>query len=147
MNSLQINTGKIRIPIIRDDEECGVLEFDPSDIIFGEKFYRLIANFQGREQAYRERAKSIDLSAEADENGVPKNLPAGLELMREVCDYMRSEIDDLFGQGTSQMVFGSARNLEVFQQFFAGITPIVKQARENKLKKYLNDKNTGRVME
>lgn len=147
MNPLQITTGKMRIPIVRDDEDCGVLEFDPSDVVFGEKFYRLIANFQEREKSYRERAAAIDAESEPSENGVPANITAGLALLREVCDDMRAEIDTLFGPGTSQMLFGEARDLDVFQQFFAGILPMIKQAREKKLQKYLNDKNKGRVME
>jgi hypothetical protein len=49
---------------------------------------------------------------------------------------LRDEVDAVFGDGTSQMVFGGAYTLDVFEQFFNGIIPYVEKARANKVKKY-----------
>jgi hypothetical protein len=145
-DSIHIDTGTKRILV--NDDPARVIRFNPSDVVFAEKFYRLISDFQSKQQEYQARAKDLDARAhEQDENGVPVTVGAGLAFLREVCEYLRQKIDDLFGAGTAQAAFEDAMTLEMFEDFFVGITPFIQKARADKTRRYLNDKHTGRVME
>jgi len=57
--------------------------------------------------------------------------------MKGLCEYLREKTDLLFGEGTSEKCFGKSMDLNIFEQFFEGIVPIIREAREEKLKKYL----------
>jgi hypothetical protein len=138
LDSLQITTGQKRLPITRDGESVGEIVFNPGDVIFAEKFYRLIGDFQRKLGEYQSRGEAIDAVTGQDEHGIPVNAQARFELMRDVCEWLRSEIDDLFGAGTSQVVFGDAMALDMFQDFFTGITPFIQKSRSARLEKYTN---------
>jgi len=138
MDSLQISTGEKRIAINGDEKR--VLVFNPSDVAFAERFYRLIGDFQTKLLEYKTRAESIEAQMAEDENGLPVNLNERLALMNDACVYIRGKIDELFGAGTSQTVFGDALQLDMFTQFFEGITPFIQKSRVAKLEKYTNPK-------
>jgi hypothetical protein len=144
MDSLRIDTGIKRVMI--NDDPSRVIEFSPEDVAFAEKFYSLIHAFETKQSEYDRRSKAIDENKAVDASGLPANVSDGLALLREVCEFMRGEIDGLFGAGTSQKAFGDARTLDMFVQFFDGITPFIKTARDEKVRRYLNDQNSGRVM-
>jgi hypothetical protein len=133
MDNLRIDTGVKRI-MINDGPEF--LEFNPSDILFAEKFYSLISEFETKMDEYKARTEEIEANKELDAHGMPVNFEARVKLMREVCEFIRERIDHLFGAGTSQKAFGNVLSLNVFEQFFAGITPFIKQARNEKVDKY-----------
>ena len=67
-----------------------------------------------------------------------KAAPAGIALLHEACDFMRDEIDTVFGEGTSEKAFGEYRSLDMIEQFFTGITPYIQKARQKKTQKYTN---------
>lgn len=144
MDSIRIDVGVKRVAI--NDDPARVIEFNPNDLAFAERFYELLRDFQGKQEEYERRAKELDAHQETDEFGIPKNLREGLALLREVCEFMREKIDRLFGAGTSQKAFGGAMTLEMFDQFFTGITPFIQSAREEKMTRYLNSQMAGRVM-
>lgn len=134
MDSIKITTGEKRIAI--NDDPGRVIVFNPTDVLFAEKFYSLIGEFQTRLTEYEKRSEEIDQVQDVDGNGLPANLDQRLALMREACEYMRERIDYLFGAGTSHKAFGDTLELDVFQQFFEGITPFVKEARTEKIAQY-----------
>lgn len=138
MESLQINTGEKRIAINGDPER--VIIFNPTDVAFAERFYRLIGDFQSKLIEYKTRAESIEAQNTTDENGLPVNLNERLALMNDACTYIRERIDVLFGMGTSQKAFGDALQLDMFTQFFEGITPFIQKSRVAKIEKYTNVK-------
>ena len=132
MDNLNIDLGIKRL-MINDDPEK-VLEFNPSDIVFAERFYRLIQVVQEKEIEFTAKAEAME-----DVEGkdlLPNNFLEQTALMREVCDFVKEEIDILFGEGTSQMLFGDAETLYMFETFFEGITPFMKHARDEKVRKY-----------
>ena len=136
MDSIRIDTGIKRIQI---NDGPNFIEFDPTDVAFADKFYKLIKDFDGKQADYQSRAKAISDDKELDSNGRPANIPAGLEMIREMCTFMRDGIDGVFGSGTSQTVFGDAMPLDLgmFTQFFHGITPFIQTARADKMNKYI----------
>jgi hypothetical protein len=48
MESLHINTGGIRLCI--NDDPNRVIEFNPQDLSFAERFYSLLSDFEGKEK-------------------------------------------------------------------------------------------------
>jgi hypothetical protein len=143
MDSIKIDSGVKRILV--NDDPTRVIQFNPTDITFAERFYNLIGEFERKQNEYQKRAEEIEKQTEVDANGVPQNIGARITLLREVCEYVRGKIDHLFGEGSSEAAFGDVLSLEMFTQFFDGITPFVQSARNNKLAQY-NKKLSGRVM-
>jgi hypothetical protein len=145
MDNLEINVGIKRLMI--NDDPDNVIEFNPSDLLFAEKFYALMKDFEVKRLEYQKRAEVIDANKELDEMGLPKNIPDNLALLRDACQYMRGKIDELMGAGTSQKAFGIALNLDMFSQFFNGIMPYIQTARAEKVKKYAPRKRHKAVMQ
>ncbi len=134
MDSIHINTGVKRLAINDDPER--VITFNPTDVVFAERFYALMRDFETKQGDYQQRAEALDLVTATDPNGLPVNLADRIAFMREICEYMHQQIDTLFGAGTALKVFEGALDLDAIGQFFEGITPFVKTARQDKLAKY-----------
>lgn len=144
MDSLRINTGAKKI-LINDGPEC--IEFNPHDVAFVERFYSLLSEFEGKLDEYQKRSEALDSDKAIDENGLPANIPERIAFMREACEYLRGQIDKLFGEGTSKAAFGDTLSLDIFTQFFEGITPFIQAARQEKMAKYAPSiKKKSRVM-
>lgn len=142
MDTLQIITGEKRIAI--NGDESRVIVFNPNDVIFAEKFYKLIGEFQQKLREYQNRAEVIETETRVDDNDIPVNFSDALSLQKDACLYFRDAIDNLFGAGTSQKVFGDALNLDLFPQFFNGITPFIQQARADKIQQYTTSASAKR---
>lgn len=138
MNSLQISTGEKRIAINGDPER--VIVFNPSDVLFAERFYRLIGEFQERLTQYQVVSRELDKNKAVDENDLPVNMQERIDLVKEACMYIYEKIDVLFGEGTSLKVFEDALSLDAVTQFFDGITSFIQPARAEKIAKYTNAK-------
>lgn len=139
MDSIRIGSGVKRIAINNDPSR--IIEFDPGDVLFAERFYQLVQDFEAKQAEYMARAEEIDRVQEVDEDDVPVNIRDRLDFLREVCTYMREKIDFLFGSGASQAAFGDALSLEMIGEFFEGLTPFVEKARAEKLAKYSGSKS------
>jgi len=140
-DTLNLNTGTIRLKITddRDGDRDGperFIEFNPNDIIFAEKVYALERKFLEKQQSMEARAAELDAVEEKDEFGLPINTEERLRFIREISDWLREQIDDLFGSGTSRKVFGDLHSLDVYEQFFEGIRPYFKKARSEKVDQY-----------
>ena len=144
MDSLQINSSVKRLAI--NDDPTRIISFDPGDVTFAERFYALMREFQTRMAEYQARASELEADQAVDLNGIPINAAERIAVTREACMYIRERIDYLFGTGTSQTAFGDALSMDAFEQFFTGITPFISAAREEKILKYANQQNAGRVM-
>ena len=143
--NLNINTGEIRLTI--NDDPNRIVAFNPNDLDFVESFYSLISSFESKEQGYSARLAELNGDAAVDAYGIPKNTKAHLALIRDICDDLKTEIDTVFGDGTSKAAFGSAITLDMFEQFFEGITPFIQSAREEKISKYTGNREQRRAMQ
>jgi hypothetical protein len=138
MDSIKISTGEYRIPVERDGSRVGEIAFNPSDVVFAEKFYRFYAELEKAQKDFQERGEKLDKNTALDEVGVPININERLEYLRDVNKLFRSQIDELFGVGTSQMVFGDylSYDMDVYIQFFEGVSPLVQKTRADKIAEY-----------
>lgn len=140
MDNLQIITGEKRIPIVRDSVPAGELVFNPSDVLFAEKFYRLLGDFQSKTKDFEAKEKEIEKTTGNDANGIPLNAGARIELVKEICTYFHEQIDWVFGANTSAMVFGGVCSFDAIEQFFLGVQPFIQTARSAKLEKYTTNR-------
>lgn len=143
MNNISINTGEIRLTI--NDDEKRVIAFNPNDLEFVNNLYELLSDLEKKEKEYKNREAELDKNTGVNSYGIPINLKEKLELLKETCGYMREKIDTVFGVGTSQTVFGNANTLNMFEQFFEGITPYIEKVRSTKINKYTKN-NKKKVM-
>lgn len=140
MDSLRIDAGVIRITV--NDDPNRVISFNPEDVLFAEKFYNLLQEFQEKQKEYEIRLNEIKAAEVLDETGIPKNLSDTLTVVEEICDFMRNKIDEVFGAGTSNVAFGEAKSLTMIEQFFQGIVPFIQAGRAQKLSKYERKKSS-----
>lgn len=134
--TLNLTTSEKRIPIVRDGVNVGSIVFNPNDVTFAERFYKVMGEFQEKYKEFSQRAKIIDANQALDENDLPVNANERIAFLRDACQYFRERIDILFGVGTSQIVFGDVMELEIFPQFLTGIAPYIQQARVSKVQQY-----------
>jgi hypothetical protein len=133
-DSIKITRGK-RI-LINDGPEY--IEFDPGDVLFAEKFYSLMREFETRMDEFKVKSAEIDANEKLDEHGFPANAADKLALMRALADFIRDRIDYVFGVGTSQKAFGDSFSLDMVSQLFEGLTPFIGAARTEKINRYTN---------
>lgn len=125
MDSLQIKTGQVSLRILDDEgNERGIFKFNPEDIESAKRVIELQDKLVASEESFAERSKECKTAEEQ------------LALLTETVDYYKGLIDECFGEGTSQLVFGDARTLSMFGDFIEGITPYYKKASEKRTSKY-----------
>jgi hypothetical protein len=146
MENLVIDSGKKRLMINGNPEQ--ILEFAPTDALFVERFHRLVVQFDSKIDEFTKKSNDLDKDKEVDEAGIPKNMSRRIGLLKEACIYIRGQIDSVFGEGVSQMLFGDTLSIEAHTQFFEGIVQHIKQARSRKVAKYQKtpDGKNHRVM-
>jgi hypothetical protein len=132
--TLRIDSGLKRVAINGDPDR--VIEFNPKDVLFMERFYELIREFETKEAEFSERAAQLEQDDAVDSYGLPANAAERIDLMKDICTFLRERIDRVFGSGTSEKAFGDALGLDMFEQFFTGITPFIETARSEKLVRY-----------
>lgn len=132
--SIQINTSTVRLLV--NDDPNRVIEFNPEDIAFIDAFYGLIQEFDSKMNEFKQRELVIRKNKAVDKFGIPVSTKDEIKLTKDLCAYLRKQIDALFGDGTSDTVFGKANTPDMFVQFFDGITPFIQTAREKKVSKY-----------
>ena len=127
MESLKIRTGEVRIRILDDrDEERGIFKFNPEDIETTKKFFNVQKDFEVKQKEFLDKS---ELCTTPDKK---------IELLSEIVDYLKTTIDDCFGQGSSQILFGDNCSLTMFEDFFEGITLYYEQASKARIGKYKN---------
>lgn len=134
MDSIQIDTGEISLCI--NGDESRVITFNPSDILFAEKFYKTLGGIEAKSAEFERQAEELD-KEKWENNGLPINTQARMDLLRSICEYNRSLIDDVFGTGTSQKVFGDSLSLDAFGQFIKKVSPYFQKSRAAKLENYI----------
>ncbi len=123
MDSLSIDVGEIRLAINNDPNR--VIAFNPSDAGFAERFYKVVEEFRAKSEEYKRQADQ-ELTDEI-----------AIGILKDTCLYVRDRIDYVFGAETSQKAFGDALVMDMFAQFFDGITPYIQKVRTAKIEKYL----------
>lgn len=133
---MQIKSLQNTVILTINDDPNRVIEFNPSDIGFVERFFALMDSVEEKEAEYRNRLEELKEDTSMNSYGVPKAVGKEIKLTAEICAYMREQIDTVFGSGTSQTVFGEINTVDMFAEFFSGIAPHISAARSEAVKKY-----------
>ncbi len=132
--NIQVDAGLKRITINGDPER--VITFNPLDTLFVERYFDMLQKFEEKMVEYKEQCRVFEANTEKDENGIPGNARQQIAMLREVCEFVRENIDRVFGENTSQKVFGDVLSLGMFGQFFKEIAPHIQSARAEKMSQY-----------
>lgn len=131
MAKLQINTGVIELDIERDGKKVGKFSFNPTNLSESRKHAEIVDKLEKEQTAQLAKAKELD------ENGTSFER---IDFMKEFVTDMRNKIDEVYGEGTSEMCFGDCYSAEVITDFFVQLKPYYKKASaERKAKYYSNN--------
>ena len=111
-----------------------VIRFNPNDSFLAEKFYRMQGTFKQKLREFEVKVKTF--SNRTDDNGIPDDIEKRIELVKDLCIFLRGEIDNFLGAGTSQIAFGDALDITAIESFVSGIVPYFGKARKEKVNKY-----------
>lgn len=137
MESLSIGGNAVELMI--DDDPKRIIRFYPTDVEFAEAYFSLCSEFDKARQDIA--AREIAMENEGlDEITLAERR---VQLTKEAFDVLRAGIDNTFGPGTAQTVFGNRNNLTMAARFFRGVTPYVRRARESEIARYTHDVNSG----
>lgn len=129
MESLQIKTGSISLMILDDlGNERGIFTFNPEDVESARQVLLLQDEINERMDNFGQQVQ------EATENADK------VAIMSETINYLRGCVDQCFGEGTSDLVFGKSHTLSMFIDFLNGITPYYAKAAEKRKAKYKKQK-------
>ena len=132
-NSIRVNTGAVKIEV-NDAGECITLPF--GDQQFPARYQKMLESIKEKQAESEARAKKID------ESKMPKDEKdaAGIALMLEIHQWLRDQVDGLFGEGTCKKVFGDiVPGVELYEDFFMQLKPYFEKhgkERTAKMKKY-----------
>ena len=124
----QVRTGLKSVKILDDFGEVrGIFKFNPEDIKSARKANDLVSEFKEKSKVFQERSAEIEGAA------------GQIALLDEIVDYFKSGIDSVWGDGSSKILFGDANTLDMFDDFFDGITPFYEMAAKQRTSKYIKE--------
>lgn len=129
MDSLKINTGKVRLQILDEDgNQRGIFTFNPSDIESAKRIIEIQKNFEMKNVEFQKRINATETMEEK------------ITILDELVTYFEKIIDDCFGEGSSQVLFGDDKSVDMFYDFFDGITPYYEKASKERMARYIQPK-------
>lgn len=131
MAELQVKTGKIKLDVIRDGEKVGIFTFNPSNLEESKKYAEIVEKLEESRSGQYAKAKEVD------ENGTELERINFMKSM--ICD-MRIIIDDVYGKGSSEMLFGDCYSVETITNFFVQLKSYYEKASKERKAKYKNNK-------
>lgn len=125
MESLKIRTGRVKLQVLDDTGEVrGIFSFNPTDVESAKQIIAIQSEFTDKSKEFEARSK---VCTEPKEQ---------IKLLDEIVTYFKDMIDKCFGDGSSDILFGSDKSLEMFFDFFEGITPYYEKASKDRMSKY-----------
>ena len=133
--NLNINDGKKRV--VLNDDENKVLIFNPNDLESRKKMYSVNNKILEYDKKFKEKVKKIKES---------KDVEKEFELEEEMHNFIKNFVDDIFGEGVSDMITDKKINPVALMNFLTAITPYFLVKAESKRKKYTNDNQSNGVL-
>lgn len=129
MDSLKISTGRVRLQIVDEaGNQRGIFSFNPSDIESAKRVIEIQKDFETKNAEFQKRINAAETMEEK------------IIILDELVTYFEKVIDDCFGEGSSQVLFGDDKSVEMFYDFFEGITPYYEKASKERMAKYIQPK-------
>lgn len=129
MDSLKISTGRVRLQIVDEaGNQRGIFSFNPSDIESAKRVIEIQKDFEMKNAEFQKRINAAETIEEK------------ITILDELVTYFEKVIDDCFGEGSSQVLFGDDKSVDMFYDFFDGITPYYEKASKERMAKYIQPK-------
>jgi translation initiation factor 1 (eIF-1/SUI1) len=143
MESIKIKTDSQRTLCINDDESRWIT-FDTEDLNFYARLKDLYQKLTIKQNEFLSKEKEISAIEGVDENGASLAALALVDLQAEFAKSVTDGMDEVFGAGTCERLFGDAFNPEAYGELIKAIMTYISRDREKKLKAALrktpNDK-------
>ena len=117
MKSFVLNTGVKRIAIFENEtdeaegiEPRGIFKFNPTDVTEARKIMELQSTYEQEKEEYVAKEKACE--TELDK----------FKVLEEFAQMYRNKLDYIYGNGTTQALFGDSLTYDMFGQFFEMIT-------------------------
>lgn len=130
MQNLNFDDGSISLAVQGDMNR--LLTFNPTDLNMASKFYKLIEKSEEKGKEITEKAKKVDNSTDNKEL---------IEFLTEVDEYFKGELDNVFGAGSSKIIFGdinvmstSSNGDYVISNFLMALCPHFEKAQKDRVK-------------
>lgn len=150
------NKSQLKIEV---NDEGETIAIDLNDTMLPIKLMSMMKDITIKEQEFKEKADAImqipdeEIAEEYEGLKVTKNFIEYSKLCNDFCDTCRGYIDNMFGIGASQKIFKDVNNIDMFNDFFVQIQPILEKAgmtmvgaKKELVKKYLKDVNDEGVI-
>ena len=122
MESLRVRTGQISLQVLDDaGEPRGIFKFNPRDLESAKHVYAFQKELDVKQKEFEDREKECETPEER------------VSLLAEICDYFNNMIDECFGSGSSEILFGGAKTLGMYEDFINGIIPYYQEASESRI--------------
>lgn len=146
---------KIKNNFVREDivdergNKLGELKFNPNDSRIMKTLSELVKDFSKRIKELDklekfEEIKKEDLKSIEDFENVSKSfetIDKALDIEVEAVDKMINGLSEIFGKDTVELFTQGTKDAECLLPIIEFIEPYVKQTRQNKVNKYLDNKN------
>lgn len=133
--SLNFDTGNVTVHIQGDPNRP--LTFNPKDYNIAGRFFDLVKHAEEKQKEFVEKAKAVDETNDTAET---------VKLLTDMDTYFRSELDTVFGEGASKIIFEdinvatTASNGDtVMANFLMALYPYFKEASDNKVNGIIQD--------
>lgn len=132
--NMTITDNSIRVKVNGDDNKA--FTFNPHDTSFVARYMGMLKAIDEKEQECDRRMAELTAVTGTDGYGLPLYAYEEAKMTEDVCHFMRAQIDAVFGDGTSDTVFGDMNAVYAFREFFTEISRLTQGVRSNKLEKY-----------
>lgn len=137
MMEINFDTGMIELAVQGDPDR--ILRFNPANVDFQDSLFAMLDNATKKMKEFERIAKAHDLNAS---NMEPiEAVKERLKIQRDIDNFIKCEIDGVFGSGASSMIFKeaspsakSSSGQYVFMNFFESLLPIIKPEIEKRNK-------------
>lgn len=117
MEKLRVEKNNIYRIEVNDKGEY--IEFDLLDIELPIKLINASEELEKQKAIHEQKVEELK-----KENLEPKeNMLKQYEIDKEFCQIMRNVLDNLFGEGASQKIFGDTNRITMFNDFFTQLEP------------------------
>lgn len=117
MEKLRVEQNNVYRIEVNDKGEY--IEFDLLDIELPIKLINASEELEKQKTIHEQKVEELK-----KENLEPKeNMLKQYEIDKEFCQVMRNVLDNLFGEGASQKIFGDTNRITMFNDFFTQLEP------------------------
>ena len=124
---LEISTSVITLNVKRNGVDVGEFTFNPKDVRVATKVFTLEPLMKQKDKEYQEAMKNA------------KEMLERSQLTEDYITWNRKAIDNIWGDGTSQLMFGDTVENGMFDSFLEAMTKYYNQASDERTAKYIKE--------